>query len=372
MNPAAERIPLALPRSRLSAARSPRGARIPRAVELPPATSYLHHACCGPARRARARSTSSSGPTARRPSCSTPRPSRATRRGASRAPYLPARRLGRRRRRADPHEARARRFGLPAARDARRRPTDCSSSIRAGASAPTTRSFARCGASRGRSWRRATTSERSRSCSTSSAIRTRFVRVTTALYRDPDASSHDILELRDGRIYERYSQPQRLWGRSHGRVWSFRDVSERKRAEADRELLCRAGARETEVLAAVAQRQAAELQHIHSSMADSVVACDANGASLTSTTPRHAPHGRPPSRRGPRAFARVRTRGWSRSGTSMDAARPEELPLARALSGETVMSAAFWSECSRPQDLIAEQRDADPRRDRRDCRRRSP
>jgi len=60
-----------------------------------------------------------------------------------------------------------------------------------------------------------------------------FVTKVKALYSDSSATSFDVLKFKDGRIYERYSQPQRLDSRIVGRVWSFRDVTESRRMEED-------------------------------------------------------------------------------------------------------------------------------------------
>ncbi len=51
------------------------------------------------------------------------------------------------------------------------------------------------------------------------------------LQSTPANESFDLLELKDGRLFEQFSQKQRVQDRSVGHVWSFRDVTERKRTE---------------------------------------------------------------------------------------------------------------------------------------------
>ena len=51
------------------------------------------------------------------------------------------------------------------------------------------------------------------------------------IYATAPPETFDILEFADGRVFERYSKTQSIDERSLGRVWSFRDITERKRAE---------------------------------------------------------------------------------------------------------------------------------------------
>jgi len=58
-----------------------------------------------------------------------------------------------------------------------------------------------------------------------------FIAKVRELYQS-DATDWDTLEFKDGRVFERYSTPLQQQGSRFGRVWSFRDVTERHEAEA--------------------------------------------------------------------------------------------------------------------------------------------
>jgi len=58
-----------------------------------------------------------------------------------------------------------------------------------------------------------------------------FMARITELEDNPAAESHDVLDFKDGRTFERYSRPQRVGEKTVGRVWSFRDVTPRRKAQ---------------------------------------------------------------------------------------------------------------------------------------------
>lgn len=58
-----------------------------------------------------------------------------------------------------------------------------------------------------------------------------FLKKIKEIYANPNRVSHDSVEFKDGRIFDRYSQPQKIGDKVIGTVWSFADITERKRVE---------------------------------------------------------------------------------------------------------------------------------------------
>ena len=58
-----------------------------------------------------------------------------------------------------------------------------------------------------------------------------FLARVKAIYASAERQTFDVLELADGRVFERFSRKQTVDGREVGRVWSFRDITERVHAQ---------------------------------------------------------------------------------------------------------------------------------------------
>ena len=62
-----------------------------------------------------------------------------------------------------------------------------------------------------------------------------FSQRVQAVFADPNSNTFDTLHLKDGRIFEVYSRPQKLEEKMIGRVWAFRDVTKPKQAIRERQ-----------------------------------------------------------------------------------------------------------------------------------------
>ncbi|HEY8905634.1 MAG TPA: response regulator [Rhodoferax sp.] len=101
-----------------------------------------------------------------------------------------------------------------------------------------------------------------------------FQKKVEQLYDQPDAVSRDKLLFADGRVFERFSHPQRLHDEVVGRVWSFLDVTEQTNAEQRVLQLSKAIAEELER----SKRQSGQLQALLSAIPDMVWMKDPQGA----------------------------------------------------------------------------------------------
>jgi two-component system, sensor histidine kinase and response regulator len=104
-----------------------------------------------------------------------------------------------------------------------------------------------------------------------------FMRKVRELYDHPDANSRDTLTFRDGRVFARFSHPQRVGATVVGRVWSFLDVTDQTRAEQNVRELSRQLSDELER----SEQQRHQLQCLLSAIPDAVWMKDPQGVFIS-------------------------------------------------------------------------------------------
>lgn len=60
-----------------------------------------------------------------------------------------------------------------------------------------------------------------------------FLDKVDELYANPEKASLDIIQLLDGKVFERYSKSMMIDGKPYARVWNFRDITERRKTEEE-------------------------------------------------------------------------------------------------------------------------------------------
>jgi signal transduction histidine kinase/DNA-binding response OmpR family regulator len=60
-----------------------------------------------------------------------------------------------------------------------------------------------------------------------------FLRKVLAIYHNHEAKVDEVLDFKDGRVFERHSEPQLVKGKGVGRVWGYRDVTQHRREQEE-------------------------------------------------------------------------------------------------------------------------------------------
>ena len=60
-----------------------------------------------------------------------------------------------------------------------------------------------------------------------------FLQREAEMINNPEMEGFGIIPFKDGRVFERFTRPQKVGDRIMGRVWGFRDITQRKQAEEE-------------------------------------------------------------------------------------------------------------------------------------------
>lgn len=162
-----------------------------------------------------------------------------------------------------------------------------------------------------------------------------FLSRVRELYADPLRESSDVLEFKDGRVFERHSLPQRLDGETVGRVWNFRDITARRRNEAEQDRL-QESVRRSATMAAVGALVAGVAHEVRNPLFNISATLDAFET--------HLPPDRPQDRRYLDTLHRELNRLGALMRELLDFARPPALTLRKGNVAEALRDAVAFSE----------------------------